>query len=64
MKDAMQTTYILLKIDHTQPIPDLTDLVAGRAYTMDKVEDVTATAITKEESLLHLLLLEELQTNG
>ena len=42
---TMQTTYILLKIEHSASIPDLTDKVAGRAYTMDKIEDVTATLI-------------------
>ena len=41
----MIVSYILLKIEHSAPIPDLTDKVAGRAYTMDKIEDVTATLI-------------------
>lgn len=41
----MQTTYILLKIDHSKPLPDLPDMIAGRAYTLDKVEDVTATVL-------------------
>lgn len=45
---TMQTTYILLKIEHSAPIPDLTDKVAGRAYTMDKIEDVTAMIVTAE----------------
>jgi len=45
---TMQTTYLLLKIEHSAPIPDLTDKVAGRAYTMDKIEDVTAAIITPE----------------
>lgn len=44
----MQTTYILLKIEHSASIPDLTDKVAGRAYTMDKIEDVTASIVTAE----------------
>lgn len=44
----MQTTYILLKIDHKAPIPDLTDLAAGRVYTMNNVEDVTATLMDEK----------------
>jgi hypothetical protein len=41
----MQVTYILLKIEHSAPIPELTDLAAGRVYTMNHVEDVTATLL-------------------
>lgn len=52
---TMQTTYILLKIEHSKPIPSLTDIAAGRLYTLDKVEDVTA-MIVSEESAHHLEL--------
>jgi hypothetical protein len=41
----MQTTYLLLKIDHTQPLPDLCDMVANRAYTLDKVEAAEASIL-------------------
>lgn len=35
-------TAILLTIEHSKPIPDLTDIAAGRVYTLDGVSDVTA----------------------
>ena len=35
-------TIIVLAITHTKEIPDLLDKVAGRAYTIDGVEDVEA----------------------
>lgn len=35
-------TIIVLAITHTKEIPDLLDKVAGRAYTIDGVEDVSA----------------------
>lgn len=35
-------TKVTLTIDHTKPIPELCDLVAGRAYTMTHVEGVEA----------------------
>lgn len=45
----MKTTYLLLKIEHTKDIPDLTDIAAGPVYTLDKVEDVTASLLTQEQ---------------
>jgi hypothetical protein len=45
----MKTTYLLLKIEHTKDIQDLTDIAAGRVYTLDKVEDVTASLLTQEQ---------------
>lgn len=36
------TTRITLLIIHSKPLPDLTDLAAQRIYTLDGVEDVTA----------------------
>lgn len=47
----MQTTYIMLEIKHAKEIKDLTDLVAGRAYTLDGVEDVTATIVPQMNML-------------
>lgn len=38
----MKKTQILITVEHTKEIPDLVDKVAGRAYTIDGVEDVTA----------------------
>lgn len=37
----MKTT-ITLEIEHRKPIESLSDLVAGRAYTLDNVTNVTA----------------------
>jgi hypothetical protein len=45
----MKTTYLLLKIEHTKDIQDLTDIAAGRVYTLDKVEDVAASLLTQEQ---------------
>ena len=44
----MITTYVLLKIEHSKPIPDLTDIAAGRLYTYNNVENVTAQVVTAE----------------
>lgn len=52
----MQVTYILLKAEHPKPIPELTDLAAGRVYTMNSVEDVTATVIDEETAKTTLLI--------
>jgi hypothetical protein len=38
----MKTTLIMV-IEHSKPIPDLTDIAAGRVYTLSGVKDVTAT---------------------
>jgi hypothetical protein len=35
-------TFVLLEIDHRKEIKDLTDLCAGRTYTLDGVTDVSA----------------------
>lgn len=45
----MIETKIILTIKHTRPIPDLCDLVAGRAYTLSHVEDVTAEVVEQAE---------------
>lgn len=55
LKVIMQTTYIILKIDHKAPIPDLTDLAAGRVYTMNNVEDVTAILMTDDKESHELI---------
>lgn len=44
----MQVTYILLKVEHSKPIADLTDIAAGRLYTYNNVENVTAMVVTAE----------------
>jgi hypothetical protein len=45
----MKTTYVLLKIEHTKDIPDLTDIAAGRVYTVDKVHDASALILTEKQ---------------
>lgn len=44
----MITTYILLKVEHSKPIPELSDIAAGRVYTLNNVDDVTAIKLTEE----------------
>ena len=41
-------TTIILRIEHKKPVPDLLDKIAGRAYTIDGVDDVTATLAGEE----------------
>ena len=41
-------TQILLTIDHKKPISDLLDKVAGRAYTLAGVDDVTAELLPEQ----------------
>lgn len=31
-------TYLLVSFEHHKPIPEVTNLIAGRIFTMDKVE--------------------------
>lgn len=42
-------THIRLTINHSKEIPDLTDHVSGRAYTIDGVTDTTATILGSAE---------------
>ena len=41
----IQRTYVLLEIEHTKDVPDITDKVAGRVYTLDNVQNTTATLL-------------------
>ena len=41
-------TTIMLRIEHKKPVPDLLDKIAGRAYTIDGVDDVTASLAGEE----------------
>ena len=50
-------TFILLAIDHRKPIPELANMIAGRAYTIDGVTD--AVELKQEE-----LTPEQLQAQG
>lgn len=41
----VQRSYVLVEIEHSKDVPDLTDKVAGRIYTADGVEGATAILI-------------------
>lgn len=42
----MHTTQVLVTITHSKPLNNVTDIVAGRIYTVDGVENTTATLAT------------------
>lgn len=42
-------TYILMKVCTSKADPDLLDKIAGRTWTMDCVEDVTASKIEEKD---------------
>lgn len=46
MKQPIVQTFIV-RVECDKPVPDLIDLVAGRAFTIDGVRDVTATVTTE-----------------
>jgi hypothetical protein len=41
-------TYLLVEISHDKEIREITDLVAGRLYTLDQVRDVAARVVSKD----------------
>lgn len=43
------TTIFTVTVEHDKPIPDLVDLVAGRAYTLDGVTNATASLLLSRE---------------
>lgn len=45
----MTEHFILLKVSCSKEDPDLLDKIAGRAWTMDSVEDVTASMIEEKD---------------
>lgn len=46
----METTYMILTLNHIKDLPsDITDIVAGRAWTLDKVEGSEARYATEAE---------------
>lgn len=49
------TSYMLVKVDHEKPIPDITDAVASRTYNYLKatsdVKNVTASLIDERDAL-------------
>lgn len=53
----MRTT-IVLTIEHDKPIADLLDKVAGRAYTISGVSDVTATLPDRLSDMLELPVID------
>lgn len=40
--------YLLVEISHDKEIKEVTDMVAGRLYTLDQVRDVSARVISKD----------------
>lgn len=42
--------FIILCITEEKPVKDITDLIAGRAYTIDGVKDVTAMRVSNPGS--------------
>lgn len=46
----MTTTVLIVVIDHDKPIPNVTDLVAARAYTLDGVRDTQAVVVTANKA--------------
>lgn len=42
-----QRTYLIVEVQHTKPINDLADVVAGRVWTLDGVQSSTATLISQ-----------------
>jgi len=46
----MKTTYMLLTLNHVKDLPsDITDIVAGRVWTLDKVEGSEARLLEPQE---------------
>lgn len=46
----MKTQHILIEIRQSKDIQEITDLVAGRVYIMDGVEDCTAILVDKNKA--------------
>lgn len=44
----MITTYILLRVEHSKPIKDITDHAANRVSTMSNVEGISVYQLTEE----------------
>jgi len=43
-------TYLLLEVERSKDIPDLTDRAAGRVYSMDGIEGATAILLDSREA--------------
>ncbi len=46
----MNRVYLLVEVECNKDVPDLTDKVAGRAYTLDGVDGATAILLSTKES--------------
>ena len=44
----MLKTTLIVVVSHDKPIPEITDLVGGRVWTLSHVEDVTVQIATHE----------------
>ena len=45
-----QRTYLLVEVEHAKDVSDLTDKVAGRAYTLSGVEGATAILLDSKDA--------------
>ena len=52
MKPAISRVYLLVEVEHSKEVPDLTDKVAGRAYTLAGVEGATAILLDSHRAYL------------
>jgi hypothetical protein len=41
-------SYLLVEVTHSKPIPNLTDVVAGRIWSVDGVRESSARAISQD----------------
>jgi len=51
-------TLITLEVNHKEPVPMLADLIAQRAYTLPKVENVTVIGVASSVDLIALPVVE------
>ena len=47
-KRVKELTTIILRVETDKPVADLLDKIAGRAYTIDGVADVTANSVDSD----------------
>lgn len=48
-------TYLILELQTSKDIPDLSDKVAGRAYTLDGVEDANVVRVETARELAEVV---------
>ena len=55
-------TYLLVEVEHKKDVPNLTDKVAGRAYTLPNVDG--ATAILLDSADAYRLAKAQVESHG